>query len=310
MKLVKLKPLTPYFFGYNNTFGKLGSNYFVKSALFPQQSAVFGMIRKEILLQSGLLKRGLKDEWVLKDDYQKAKELVGRGKLYFDERDEKLEFGKIKSISPVFIFSDGKYYFHAPDIEYVKKENGNFAVGFDYKKGVWGRYFSNEDSLSGEDIFKEVEMAFNAKKREKDSFFKKIAYKLSDNVYFAFFIDVDFDLKDSIVTLGADGSMFEMSVEETQDSIDSIDIKIPVKSEEKLFLAIGDCYIPDLNTDFGITNECVYKTIKQYGGRKGHRFYKSKSVFLYEKGSLFVNLKNDLTHISQKIGFNIIKEVK
>jgi len=81
MKLITLKPLMPFFFGYENTFGKKGTTYYVKSALFPQQSAILGMLRREILLQAGLLTRKLRDEWVDLDKSEIAKKLVGSGKF-------------------------------------------------------------------------------------------------------------------------------------------------------------------------------------------------------------------------------------
>jgi CRISPR-associated protein Cmr3 len=301
MKLITLKPLTPYFFGYNDTFSQKGSNYFVRSALYPQQTTILGMIRKEILIQSGLLKRGLKDEWVLKDDYQKAKELVGSGKYGLKSN---YSLGKIKYISPLFLYNK-EIFFEAPNVKEIKKEN-YYVVDFDYKGDVFDTVYSNTQSIKKSDIFQTYEIAFNSKKDSEDSYFKKIAYKLN-NFCFGFFLDVDFELKNSIVNLGADNSLFELKVQDSKITFDDIEITLPIKSKEKLSLVVGDSQIDNLEADFGIVDEVMFKTIKQYGGKKGAKFIKSKPISLYKKGSLFVNLKNKLT---PEIGFNTIKEIK
>ena len=79
--LVTLKSLEPFLFGGENTFGTLGDKengtYLVKSRMFPQQSALLGMLKKEIMTQSGVLTRKIRGEWVDKKDKQRAKELVG-----------------------------------------------------------------------------------------------------------------------------------------------------------------------------------------------------------------------------------------
>jgi len=66
--LVTLKPLEPFLFGGNQTFGRLGDkeagNYLVTSRQFPQQTALLGMLRKELMTQAGLLTRKRRGEWV------------------------------------------------------------------------------------------------------------------------------------------------------------------------------------------------------------------------------------------------------
>ena len=73
---VTLTPLEPYLFGGDNTFGKIGDKengtYLVKSRQFPQQSAILGMLKKEIMTQSGVLTRKVRGEWVDKHNKDKA----------------------------------------------------------------------------------------------------------------------------------------------------------------------------------------------------------------------------------------------
>ncbi len=314
MKFITLKSLTPYFFGYNQTFGE--GNYFARSAKFPQQTMILGMIRREILLQAGLLKRYKQNEWVDKKDYQKARELVGRGKFSFIRKEDdnriapKIELGKIKSISPVFICEGDDAVFEIPCVKEIKTDP--LSVNFNYKEGVWGRYYNSNaaKSIRESEIFREIDLTHNNKKKREDSFFKQICYKLNDGFKFGFFMECDFELQNSVVRLGADGGSFYMNVVESDKNFDDIDIISPIKSEEKLSLIIGDSYV-DLKCDFAITKEYTFKTIKHYGPRKGKKtFYKSREVYLYEKGSLIVNDKTDYSHFGQKIGFNISKIIK
>ncbi len=66
--LITLTPLEPFFFGGNITFGKFKdkekSTYLVKSRYFPQQTALLGVIRKEMLIQEKFLTTKRNGEWV------------------------------------------------------------------------------------------------------------------------------------------------------------------------------------------------------------------------------------------------------
>ena len=317
MKLITLKPITPYFFGLGNTFNDMkNGNYYVKSALYPQQSTILGMLRKEILTQTKLLKRSISDEWVLKSDRKKAIEYTGEGKFFFREYKFKkkesirketklspnLNLGKIKKIYPVILKKGNEFLFEAPDIKEIKDD---LYIEFDYKKGVWNKVFSDKYAYDKSEIFIPYEIAGNSKKYQKDSYFKKVAYKLKEDVCFCVFADIDFELKNSIVKLGADNSIFEMSVEDVDFSLDDIDIKLPIKTKHKLTLLIGDSYIDNLECDFAITNEVEFKTIKQQ-----RSFYKTEPIYLYKKGSLIINNKTEIENQYTTIGFNYTKEVK
>ena len=63
---ITLIPLEPYLFGGDNTYGKIGDKengtYITNSRYFPQQSAILGMLKKEIMTQSGALTRKIRGE--------------------------------------------------------------------------------------------------------------------------------------------------------------------------------------------------------------------------------------------------------
>ena len=101
--LIKLTPLDKFFFGQKKTFGDDNANYFVYSSHFPQQTALLGLLRYQLLQIAG-------DE-VFKDnkiqDEHKAGELIGKQSFSPFVKD-KLQFGIIQSLSPVFIIDKKK----------------------------------------------------------------------------------------------------------------------------------------------------------------------------------------------------------
>jgi len=94
-----------------------------------------------------------------------------------------------------------------------------------------------------------------------------------------------------------------MKVEEVDYSLDDIEIKLPIKTNHRLTLIIGDSYIDNLKCDFAITDEIEFRTIKQK-----RKFYKTDALYLYKKGSLIINNQTQIVDFT-KIGFNYTKEV-
>src|ERR1035437_5105326 len=100
--LIRLKPLTPYFFGGENTFGDNNQSYYVRSNYLPQQTTLLGFLRYELLLQNKLL--GTDPE---KKDW---KSLIGKKSFQKENGAYISEFGAIKKISPVFLSSEQESY--------------------------------------------------------------------------------------------------------------------------------------------------------------------------------------------------------
>ena len=101
--LIKLTPLDKFFFGQKKTFGDDNANYFVYSSHFPQQTTLLGLLRYQLLQIAG--------EEIFKDnkiqDEHKAGELIGKQSFSPFVKD-KLQFGIIQSLSPVFIIDKKK----------------------------------------------------------------------------------------------------------------------------------------------------------------------------------------------------------
>ena len=314
--LVTLSPLEPFLFGGDNTFGKLGDEingtYLVKSRQFPQQSAILGMLKKEIMTQNNLLTRQLKGEWVEPKNKQKAENLVGIEK--FDIFSKSIQnFGKIKNISPMFFIKNDEIFIKKVDIDSFDFEDG-VLKGYKTKIDIYDNFINitTNEKLTSDKIFKPIEKTANKKGGEENSLFKKTSYLLNDNFKFAFYLDCDCDLKNSIITLGADRSSFKMEVKEDNSTLNYEDKKayLTLISDAYITLSLKD------NCDFAITSEISYQNLQnQKHAFKHNEFKKSDKVYLYEKGSVIINpsqaLIDDLNNKNlQQIGYNIFTKGK
>ena len=229
--LVTLKPLEPFMFGGKNTFGSRGNKeegtYIVKSNLFPQQTAILGMLQHEVLKLTGLLTRKRRGEWVDKQLISRVKDAIGDEKFDLSAKHTQ-SFGVIKSISSVFLTKEGKRYIKKADTAtYTYKEENdkhlltytedNKEKKFSEKEAyaLQNNYLCIEDNttLQEEDIFRKVKQVGNQKtatpiyrftdveyenqkknqaNQEKDNaYFKKVSYTLQKGFAFAFYLDYE-----------------------------------------------------------------------------------------------------------------------
>jgi CRISPR-associated protein Cmr3 len=317
--LVKLKPLKPFFFGGDVTFGKLGDDengtYLAHSRLFPQQSAILGMLRKEILLQQKLLTTKMRGEWVDKNKSEEAKKLVGDES--FDIISNSIQnFGVIKNISPVFLMNDDKRFIKRANVgnyedELLKVYKNGKLENYNPKEDILDNFISIDDNqtLKTEDIFKPItqigikKIINKSKDENKDAFYKKTSYLFQDDFYFAFYLDIDFELKSSFVKLGADDSIFKMEIRESKEELNYKDDYLLLLSDALITIPLkGNC-------EFAITKEISYQNL-QSKLKNGLKFKKSEKVYLYERGSIIINptdelLENLQNKNLQKIGYNI-----
>jgi len=314
--LVTLKPLEPFLFGGDQTFGTLGDkeagSYLVTSRQFPQQTALLGMLRKELMTQAGLLTRKRRGEWVDKEKKVDAINLVGYEKFSMKEK-ELQDFGMIEKLSPIFLMQKGKRYLKKVDIDSHPYEDG-VLKGYNPKENIYDNFVSLDGAknISSEAIFKAVEQTGNKKGGEENSLFKKTSYLLKDGFRFAFYVELDTTLKStilksSIVTLGADRSAFRMEVKEDNSTLDYVDKKgyLTLLSDALITVDIKN------SCDFAITSELSHRNLKsKKSALQKNTFEKSETVYLYEKGSIFINpseeLLADLNQENlQQIGYNI-----
>jgi len=307
--LIKLTPLNPFFFGGGVTFGKKGDKergtYLVKSRHFPQQSTILGMVRKELLIQKGFLTTKVRGEWVDERYKKEAKRFVGEGKFEFDE---KQDFGVLKSISPIFLMKGDEKFIKKVDIDSYNYRDG-LLEGYNPKKNIYDNFISisSGEKKSTNDIFKSIEQIGNSKFDNENSLFKKTSYLLNDDFYFAFYMDCDYRLKDSIITLGGEKSTFKMTIIEDSSELD-------YQSKKDYLILLSDAYIDipiKSHCTFAITSEISFNYLQNEFKDNRRTFKKSpKSRFLYERGSIFIEPSNELidnlkSENLQKIGYNI-----
>lgn len=123
---ISLRPLDKFFFGGETSFKEIGSedtrrsSYVLHSRLFPQQTGALGLIRNQLLLQSGLLA----DNSSRVKDSSMAKVLIG--KHGFRNSGTTSDYGVINRISPVFLEStDQKICLPAPLLDCPPSEKGD-----------------------------------------------------------------------------------------------------------------------------------------------------------------------------------------
>lgn len=309
--LITLTPLEPFLFGGDTTFGayanKEEGSYLVQSTRFPQQSAILGMLKKEIMIQAGYLTRKRKGEWVDAKFKVKAEILVGKEKFDITKRDQQ-SLGAIKNISPVFLLQDNQRYIKKVDIDGYPYENDKLK-NYTSKIDIYNNYISidNKHRLTSKDIWESVEQIGNKKDGTDNALFKKTSYKLMNNFKFAFYLECDFELKASIVHLGADRSSFQMEVTISDDALNH--------QSKGYITLLSDAYITQsIDCNFAITSEISYRSItgsKHVQNRyENNKFHKCNRIFLYEKGSIFINPSNALiANLNnpnlQQIGYNI-----
>jgi len=154
-------------------------------------------------------------------------------------------------------------------------------------------------------IFKAIEQIGNKKGGEDNALFRKTSYLLNDGFTFAFFLETSFELRESIVHLGADRSSFKMTREALGDS----DLDLNYTDPKGYLVLLSDSYI-----GIHIDNECCTHAItselsfKHLMNKKGE-FNTSKAVYFYERGSIFLGqtqkLIDELNNANlQQIGYN------
>lgn len=95
--LIELKPISSFFFGTEDPKSDDEKvNYFQRSAYFPQQTALLGMIRFQLLKQYGLLP--------INDNTDMASRLIGEKSFHVSS--ELPSFGVINSLSPLMLLKD------------------------------------------------------------------------------------------------------------------------------------------------------------------------------------------------------------
>lgn len=355
--LVRLTPHDKFFFGGERTFGQKSddndmtteTNYFVKSNYFPQQTALLGFIRHQLLLKA--------DDKIFKNnkiqDKVEAGKLIG-GSSFVVGTD--FPYGKIHSLSPVFIskkIETKKYDFYFPaNKEYqsykklnkeCKEEFVDVFLELDIRNDApiiieYDPKYEFDDFLVNkkldrlkydEKVFIEHKQVGIRKKYEggtdDKAYYIQIFYKLDQNFSLAFIVELEDSVNfksEDLVVFGGEQQSFKMEVEDfTADFADLIPDYKPSKNFDKVVL-VNDAYVE--NND--VLNEAVFAITDTVDFRflctqteSNHNYYnkpeKSNKYSLFKRGSVFYG---DISKIQiyfdnqnfKDLGYNLYKSIK
>lgn len=322
--LVRLTPIDAYFFGGEVTFGdNKNQNYLVKSNYLPQQSALLGLMRYEILSQNDMLFGEGKNV-----DKNKVEKLIGaKG---FDPNETQSTYGIIKRISPIFIENQGVYYTRMPldtginvtldDKKQKAYYNGidkplPILKGYDYKKYDNYCYWCSKNisnKINESDIFIETERIGIQKNKTDDAFFKQTLIRLKEGFNFAFTIDIEgvLEAKSAIVPLGGNQSRFKIEITECNkennlNDFDFCEYFKPLANENRILL-LGDAIISDANRDKidFIWGNCIENRYIVRAVSEDHSWGKPKKTealyHLQSRGSVIYH-KKDIDAIKEAI---------
>ncbi len=311
--LITLTPTGKFFFGGDMTFtvssekdefNEQFSSYIISSNMFPQQTSLLGMLRFLLLRNSG-------EEVFANNTIQNRKaasDLIGEHSFCVGKHDG---YGMIKSISPCFLFSDGKpVALHALGGEY-NTSFGQQRCGTingmkislpvmkkDSSEKEYDAKCSLEDPMTeyfAEDV--RVGIIKDRKDNDDKALFKQVNYRFSkENTQFAFYAEVDEcvalgDYDGQQVNLGADSSVFTIGIQEQQVGKRQIvgEVKGPaIVLESPAYLTNDDIK----RIKYAITNVIPFKFMstsvetKNYN-RLGGEIKHSKKYHLYDTGSVF-----------------------
>lgn len=335
---INFTPLEPYFFGNDKifSFGKSEkNNYYIRSEMLPSQSTIFGAVRYLFLPNKNF-----------PDVAEKIAENISAiGEKSFNIESNNIDFGKIKSMSSIFITGNGKKYIIAPfdapsnadnyspfvDYGTMNTADGEklFISKYDSKCGFLKAIVSLDltETISFDELFsKSVRVGINRNSRN-DGFFKRQFVKMKNGYSFSVVVSVDDDYKVTCdkVYMGQGKSVFSVSYKEVEndfceeivDALNQSHSGIDLKGKSLVYFA-SDSFV-----DSNIYEKALFAAteIRDFKSFTTVKRSVSKSEYLYKlikAGSVLiidnivaedvsVELSNE---VAQVIGFNkfIIKE--
>jgi len=355
---VILKPTGSFYFGGENSFGEArskGNNdndiannyfakrsaYFAKGEMFPQQTQVLGMLRKEIMRKEGCLKLHNSGECIKKGKKKDAVELVGLN--------WKDGLGKIVKLSPLFLEKDDEIFIPSPfdkDLSMCKEKGRSYINGrkseavyafekddvkdnaenkmFGAKDHLSEAYISDKSTLNLHDIFTAVtrigNQSLNYTDDDEEQLYKVTSYRLDNTFKFVCYLQLEEDIFScdtssaykSIVELGGERSTFKITVTKTNKVTDYQSIYDAYNKSETRIVLLSDSYITNdifASVDVVLSQKNVFRTITS----NKDTFSKSSKLILLKKGTVFYAKDNNAKAICdliekeesfRKIGYN------
>jgi CRISPR type III-B/RAMP module-associated protein Cmr3 len=277
--LVILTPFDWFCFGGERTHGEgEKSEYLSKSNLFPQQSAILGMIRYQLLKQKGLLtKPGEKIDYKI----DLIHELIGERSFNITKISEDFQFGKIRQISPLTIIEKNKsrFYFSMPldngyDIQFIDIENiylnGNKKTddgrgkiiddsnSFDHKTYTnYTLWQSKDKQIDSQNIWaRKIKIGITKLKKgdlnDDKNFYKQEYLLFKDSFAYAFFLALEdgTELNQDKVFLGGERSIFDMEVLPVNENVGVFELlkkEAPYVADNEKIILLSDSYVEDMD---------------------------------------------------------------
>jgi CRISPR-associated protein Cmr3 len=294
---VSLRPVSDFFFGNERTLGPSNENYFVRSNRFPQQTTCLGLMRYLLLQMNVWLSDAKGNSAGTKDEIT---QLIGPKGFRYDQAEKPMDFGAIKSVSPVFL-EDGegiifpgalnKGYRLNLSEEGEKGEawtsmNGSsnsrlpILNSFNFKDPVTDHFIHSKTGavFEPDDLFQSIERVGITKNQggeaEGSGFFKQVSQQFSrEDLYFSFFVELDSTTGDALVQfsqnhvqipMGGEQSMFKLTVK--LGSVEEIDMnQLPGKMDQNTntpqVLFLSDHYIPIENDLLELTDFSISESM-------------------------------------------------
>lgn len=348
---IKLTPVSDYFFGSEKHVlnkSKLEAEYFAKSQLYPQQTALLGLLRYYLLMINDCLNPKINGKEA------KAKELIGVMSFEYGfvgkNNETEQTFGKIKSISPLYFLKGSEKYIFAP-FSYgfvLKKDYNTYCLnGYKAKDGYSPKLINLADSSKTVQLFKNKEKpeedyifidsktVGNKKgtgdKTEDDGFYKQDMYQLNKGWAFAFDAEIDTTIgpehTEIIIPMGAEKRLFKMNIEvkqKTDFSFSGLNVELPA------IFCISDCFVEEKifekvtfavnqNVSFRNLISSISSTNYSRFSQKNKGYKRSNRYNLMKRGSIFYfEDETSLNYVAslfknqnaENIGFNKIQILK
>lgn len=295
-------PVEPYFFGNEKTFrfggerslGLYDTPYFIRSERTPAQTTIFGAIRYLLLTnRHSNFNKGYPDGYA---------DIIGRDSFKITQENQ--TFGKIKSISPIFLYYDGDetaadkeklpkkgIYLPAPFDHNVNIENTEtylpykradiddkkeYAPGYDPKAGIADSYMhlGSGEIVKSKEIFRPtVRVGIDVKKID-DAFFKREYQMLNKGWSFGIYLTVDDDTvlpTDKSVFLGQNKAAFKVEFIDKNDENDDLTERLENLLTEKSIKGIIYC-LSDTFVTSAVYKDCSFAITQT----RDHRSYETK----------------------------------
>lgn len=313
---VTLKPIDWFFFGAEQTFDNGASQSFIaRSNRFPQQTALLGMVRYQLLKHAGLL--SIPGEETNAEKKQKTINLIGESSFILDS-EKKQHYGTILGLSSVFIQCGEKTFLPTP---YTFGTNMSFSPNcgrmclggniveciplptappeFDYYKNP-ERLIDAEGNLCYvKDLYRATMQIGITKARDGDDnengFFKQETLRFADDhTRFAFYLDLadDITLSDDMVFIGAQRSCFQMEVKSDDETlfvpphpVHSVLVCSPTFVKD--IDALNDCCLFHLSQSMPFRNIIKADTGRLKSGAVAYHRHTAVSTFLRPGSVLF-----------------------